>query len=59
MRRHGSVGCSAGAICCSAEDVAEEDEDVEEDVDVGEETDSALSCLFWHFSTDDTFKREA
>ena len=52
VRRHGSVGCSAvAAICCS---VVAEDEDVveeeEEDSVVGDETDSALSCFFWHFS---------
>ena len=56
VRRHGcSVGSFApDAICCCS--VEDEDED-EEDVDVGEEADSALalSCFFWHFSTDDVF----
>ena len=57
MRRHGcSVGSFApeDAICCCS--VEDEDED-EEDVDVGEEADSALalSCFFWHFSTDGVF----
>ena len=47
VRRHGSVG-SADTICCS---VADEDDEEEEDVEVGDVTDSALSCfLFWHFS---------
>ena len=57
MRRHGcSVGsfAPADAICCCSVD--DEDEEDEEDVDVGEEADSAaLSCSFWHLSTDDDF----